>query len=713
VLLDLIRALLAAAVAGVLPGWFWARALCATADRAERLTYSVALSMALVPACALTQTALFGTGVTLPIAVSSVLLVLLGGLAALWRFGPAAGKGDPLFSPPMPPGVPALVLIPAAFGIALWAATGMPRGEPRFDLPMVFLVPTALLVFAAGLVHLLAPRRGEPAPPEPSLREPEAGTGGWWRLARYLALPAVLLVALVRGYLGPVLHDWPFIRGVDHYSHGVMANLMLTEGEIYPYLIYPPGFHTMTAMISRLSGLRPLEIFPVLGPALVLLPALALYALARRLWGWEYGVAAAGFSVVLGGTYYYYNDAMYPNLVTSQFLLVLAVAALCALYSSPSARPGLLLALLGSSVVLYHQVSSMYAAALLALVGVFFLPFLLLHDRRRGLALFFSLALLGSLSVVYAWDTYDLPEAVGGLLGLTEESATGDAVGMAVGTQVTYELGFLVGTMVSQPVAWLGILGAFLLLRGRLETPRALSYLTLLFWVLLLFVGTRTSLVGFPQRFGRDLGVPVAILAAVALVAVLRSLGPHRRPAAVFAASLAVLTVGSLVALQTVRSVQYATAPSIQMTITPEIAEAGEWLRQHNEGGNIMVSPHVNQVPSRMMLAMGEYSALQSFEIWQIRVPRDLPPTGPEPHMDVLLVVNDPDGEHVPELLEKHDVRYIVLYKSMPDRPTADYWKLFEARPDLYETAFENEDVLIVAPREALMDRAGAASPTL
>ncbi|HSL00862.1 MAG TPA: hypothetical protein VK869_11030 [Rubrobacteraceae bacterium] len=711
-LLDLIRALSAGVVVGVLPGWFWARVLCSTTDHAERLAYSVALSLALVPACALAQSALFGTGVTLPVAVSSVLLVLFGGFAAHLRFGPASGKDTPLFSPPISPGVPSLVLLPAAFGLSMWAATGMTPGVPRFVLPMVFLVPTALLMFVAGVIHLLTSPRDEPAPTSsPGAR------AGWWRrrLSRSLALPAVLLLALAQGYLGPVRHDWPFIRGVDHYSHGVMAELMLTKGEIHPYLIYPPGFHTMTAMVSRLSGLEPLEIFPVLGPALWLLPPLALYALARRLWGWGYGVAAAGLTVILGGTYYYYHDAMYPNLVTSQFLLVLTVAVLCVLYGSPSARTGLLLATLGSSVVLYHQVSSMYAAALLALVAVFLVPFLLLHDRRRGLALLSSLTLLGALSVVYAWDTYDLAGTAGELLGLTEGSATGAAVGMAMGTQDPYDLRLLVGTMVSQPVAWLGILGVFVLLRElreRVETPRALAYLTLLFWVLLLFVGSRTSMVGFPQRFGRDLGIPLAILAAIALVAVVRSLGTHRRPAAAFAASLAVITVGALVGLQTARSVQYAAAPSIQMTITPEIAEAGEWLRQNNEGGNIMVSPHVNQVPSRMMLAMGGYTALQSFEIWQIRVPRDLPPTGPEPPLDVLRVVKDPEDEQVPGLLEKHDVRYIVLYKDMPDRDTKDYWKLFKARPDLYETAFENEDVLIAAPRYETT-RTGSASPTL
>jgi hypothetical protein len=113
-----------------------------------------------------------------------------------------------------------------------------------------------------------------------------------------------------------------------------------------------------------------------------------------------------------------------------------------------------------------------------------------------------------------------------------------------------------------------------------------------------------------------------------------------------------------------------------------------------------MVSPHVNQVPSRMMLAMGGYSALQSFAAWQIDNPRDLPPTGPWPLRDVLWVMTHPKGERTDRLLVKHDVRYIVLYKSMPDRPTQDYWRLFKAHPKLYQTVFENEDVLIVVRDE-------------
>ncbi|CAA9456805.1 MAG: FIG01030056: hypothetical protein [uncultured Rubrobacteraceae bacterium] len=699
-LLNLILASFAALAVGAAPGWFWATLLRAPVDLAERAALSVAFSMALVPAVALVPTRLFGLGVTLPVAAGSALAVFVAGLAAHLRFGAAKGVEGPLLpSPAVPLSTPALVPLMAALGLALGVMVGALPADAVLPAITGGMVPTrsmvlviALLVLATGVLHLIFSRRSAGTVEPASLLPAVPPT------VRRLLLPAILLLVLARGYVGPVLHDWPFMRGVDHYSHAVMANRMMEVGRIEPYLIYPPGFHTMTASISRLTGLDPLEIFPVLGPALLLLPALALYTLGTRLWGWGYGVAAAFFTVLLGGTYYYFNDAMYPNLVTSQFLLVMALASLVMVYRAPSARNGLSLAILGSGVVLYHPVASMYLAVLLALAGLFFVPPLLVRSRRAGLALTLSLALLGALSVAYAWHTYDLGSEFSQLLG-GSGGATGEAVGMAVNTQAAYPEGFLIGTMVSQPVAWLGLLGVFLLVvraRDSFGMPAALAHLTVFLWAVLLFAGSRLTVTGFPQRFGRDLGVPLALLAALGLIAVLKSLGPGRRPVAIFAASAVVLLSLSLAGTGAAQSLRWSVRPSIQMTVTPAIAEAGRWLEEHNEGGNIMVSPHVNQVPSRMMLAMGDYSALQSFEYAQILRPRDLPPTGPEPLMDVLRTVTNPAGERATSTFEKYDVRYVVLYKNMPDRPTADYWRRFEARPDLYPTVFENRDVLIV-----------------
>src|SRR5918997_2559214 len=702
---ELILALPAAILVGLVPGWFWTRLLLASSDLPERIACSVGLSMALVPTAALVQARLVGSGVTLSVAIASLLVVFLIGFVGYLWFGGAKGSEKPLGLPAAPLGVPALVLLIAAFALALGVMVGVVPGVPIEPLVTVRVAPgtgamlaIALLTIFAGVVHLIESRR-QAEPREERL----AGSRSLPTVpAQRLLLPAVLLLALLRGYLGPVLHDWPFVRGVDHYSHAVMAELMMTEGKIEPYLIYPPGFHEMTAEICRLTGLEPLEVFPVLAPLLLLLPALALYVLANRLWGWECGVAAALFSVLLGGTYYYYNDAMYPNLVTSQFLMVLAVAVLVGTYAShPSPRSVLLLALLGSSVVLFPPVGSLYLALVLAFVGLLLVPYLFLRDTPKGVALFLSLVLLGLLSVVYAWDTYALGGMIAGLFGGSGASSTGAAINMAVGTQPPYTLDFLLGNMVSQPVAWLGMLGVFLvageLFWRRTNRPQALAYLTLLLWALLLFAGSRSPLTGFPQRFGRDLCVPLAVFAALAFVGVLRSLlGPRKQAAAVFMAFLAVLTASTLVGVRTASSLQSASGPSVQMTITPEISAAGEWLREHNSGGKITGGPQIKQGPHRVMLAMGGYSALQSFEPVQIDNPRDLPPTGPEPLWDVLWVVTHPGDQRTANLLDKHDVRYVVLYKDMPDRVTRDYWRLFETRPDFYRVVFENEDVFIV-----------------
>ena len=690
VLAELLRALPAALLAGTVPGYFWARCLSPSPDRVELFVYSTGLSMALVPTAALLLTRVFGSGVTLPIAVVSVAAVFATGIAAHLYLEPDRdAEAFPLFPPPAPLGEYALVPLVAAFGLMLAAALGAVAGNG---------VLVALLEILASVARLFGSRN--------TTREPHRGSP-----ARVLRSPvwavsilAVSLLVLLRGYLGPVRHDWPFIRGGDQFSHAVMSNLMVTEGSIDSYLIYPPGFHTMTAVVSRLSGLEPLDIFPVLAPALTLLPALACYALAGRLWGPLYGTMAAFLSgVLLVGPYESFAEARYPNILSADFLMVLAVAALVRFYGSPGVRSGALFAVLGSSVVLYHQVGSLYFALLLALVAAGFLPYLLLTGRRKeAVALFLSLSLLGLLSVLYAWDTYDLGRLIAGLVGGSDTGAGGTAVTIAIGSQEPLVLDHLLSTT-SQPVAALGLLGALLVvievLRRRVETPRAMAYLTLVLWAVLLFVGSRTSLSGFPQRFERDLGIPLAVLAAFALVAIVHP-ARLRVPAKPHAASLVMVVAASLavtvVGLQAAVNLEDAGKASTNV-ISEEAAMAGEWLGEHNTGGNIVVTPYLNDhVPGSAMLAMGGYTGLRSYSEKRLRTPRALPPSGKEPLVATNWVTGHAAGERTASLLERYDVRYVVLFKNYPGVP----WRAFEEEPDAYENEFENGAMIILSPRE-------------
>jgi uncharacterized membrane protein YjdF len=685
---DLILALPAALMVGLVPGWFWTRVLLASSDLPERLAYSVGLSMVLVPSVALVGARLVGTGVTLTVAVVSPIVVFFLGLAVYLRFGPAEGSGEPLAPPPASPGLPALVPLVAAFALA----SGILLGAVPARWAAFLVAP---LVFAAGILHLLTSRRRNT--PRASIRDPGSPVAP---TLRYAALSVVLLLVLLRGYLGPLLHDWPYPRGVDRYEHAVMTGMTLSDGTTESFMLYPPGLHFLAAEICRLTGLEPLEALPVVAPLLLLLPALACYALARRLWGWEYGVAAALLSgVILVGPYLHFAEARYPNFIGTQFLLVLAVAVLIGLYAVPSVRGGILLALLGSSTVLYHQIASYSLAVLLAVVGSLFLPYLLLRDRKRGLALLSSLLLLGLLSVLYAWDTYDLGRLVAGLVGGSEATGRGgEAVAMAIGSKPAYDIGHLLATT-SQSVAWLGLLGIslvvgeLLLRRDRMGTPQRLAYLTLLLWAVLLFVGSRTTMSSFPDRFERDLGIPLSVLAALALVAVLRSL--RLQGQLTFAVALLAVT---LVGVQAALNLEHAAGPSPRLKDRPppsEVVAAGEWLEEHNEGGNIVATPYLAYVPSRGMLAMGGYTGMQSYDAARIRRGRDLPPFGAGPLWDALWVLQHPEGERTSRILSQNDVRYVVFHKRYP---TID-WRPYGERTNLYRKAFENESVVIFEPR--------------
>jgi hypothetical protein len=681
---DLLQALPAAFLIGILPGWFWTRCLLASGDRAEQLAYTVALSLTLVPTVALAQIYLFATGVTFVVSVVSVALVFLAGLGAYLLFGGAKASEEPLSLPPSPPGFPTLAPLAAALTLALLMFLGI--------APMEWLmIPIAILVVASGVAYWWT-SQGREAPP--------AGLGRSVSAAgRYALLSLVFLLVLARGYLGPIVNGWAYPRGVDRYEHAVMAGMMMREGSNESFMLYPPGFHLLTAMISRLSGIEPLEVFPILAPMLPLLGALALYTLAKRLWGWEYGVAAALTSgLLLGGTYLHFEEARYPNFIGEYFLIVLAIAALVGMYAAPSARAGLLLALMGSSTVLYHQIAGYSLAVLLGLVCVLFLPYLLLRERRKGVYLVLSLALLGLFSVIYAWDTYDLPSLVVGMLGGSETGRGGEAVAMAIGTKPANGPGHFLWTM-SHPVLWLGLLGLSLMLAGaRKDTPDILARLTLLVWILLLFFGSLTSYSGFPDRFERDLGVPLALLAALTLVTLVRlSPLPGGRSAYV-AALLAVTLSVTLVGAQSVLSLEQAAGPSTRPKDRPppaEVVSAGAWLGQHNEGGSIVATPYLEYVPSRAMLAMGGYTRMQSYDAARIRRARDLPPFGAPPLWDALWVLEHPEGGRTAQLLEKNDVRYIVFHK----RYTWIDWRPFAQQRDLYRTVYQNDSVIIFAPR--------------
>lgn len=128
--------------------------------------------------------------------------------------------------------------------------------------------------------------------------------------------------------------------------------------------------------------------------------------------------------------------------------------------------------------------------------------------------------------------------------------------------------------------------------------------------------------------------------------------------------------------------------------ISPPVAAAGRWLRQHNTGGTIITTPYMNRsVSNRAVLAMGGYAGLLSNSRWRTGHPRQLPPAGRQPLLDSYQVLNYPASCQSARVLDREDVRYVVLYTAGHEADFAG----FHADQALYHRVFENGKVVIYA----------------
>lgn len=740
---DLIRALLAGVAGAVLPGYFWAAVLRPTGGLGERLAWSTGISMASVPTVAVILARVTRGGVALWVALAAVLIVFGSGLLVHRLKGPAAETAAPVLRMPEPtrdPRVLGLVAVAIALGLLM-----MPARRP----PILVLAVIAVALIVGGVL-MAWHRPAEPAdsppapspgstgflsapPPAPEPASPasaasagpsgsEPGAAGHHEPApapasakaeataavepgpRPFGLPlpvvrdgglaVILVLTACRVYSGVVRFEWPYVSGGDQYSHAVMAEQMLAHGQYPGYLIYPPGFSALTAVICRFAGLTPLALFPVLAPMLLVVTALGAYALATRLWGWEYGLGAAALSgLVLTGAFNGFAGGRYPDLISAFFLLVMTVAALITVYEAPTVRSAVLVTVIGASAVFYHSVATLYAAVLFVLVALICLPYLLRgRHRAETRALLLAPAGVAVLAACYAIYVYN----PGGILG--GKSSTGGAVSIALGSQAPASQGALL-TELGPPIVWFGILGVAALaasLRWLRRPAQVLTAATVVAWCVVMYLGSRTSLDGFPQRFERDLGAPLSVMAAFGIGLIFRSLpirGAVSRTAPALAAAIAGILAAVMLLAQTGHAVK-ASDRSAGELLSHRVAAAGQWLSEHNTGGTIISTPNMNPgITNRAVLAMGGYTGLQSYSAFRIAHPRSLPAAGKTPLLDSQEVLLYPQSCQSADILVRQDVRYVVLYRVGSGADLAG----FAADPAHYQQVFENPAVIIYA----------------
>src|SRR5262249_52295959 len=154
-----------------------------------------------------------------------------------------------------------------------------------------------------------------------------------------------------------------------------------------------------------------------------------------------------------------------------------------------------------------------YLVVTLGCVVVVCLPYLVLRGGAEGRAIaramIASLAGLGVLALAYAWHIYHLGDILAG-----HHASARDTVRLDVGSQSVLPARDLL-SWVGSPVIWLGVLGFGVLaasVRFLRRPGQVACALTLLTWGAVMYLGSRTTVDGFPQRFERDVGAPLTIL---------------------------------------------------------------------------------------------------------------------------------------------------------------------------------------------------------
>ena len=274
---------------------------------------------------------------------------------------------------------------------------------------------------------------------------------------------------------------------------------------------YPTLFHRLTIIFSQIFNVDVMTALRLVTPALVVLPAIAVYFFAKK----HFGLIPALFCALLllwTGNYPLtsFADGNYPNILASGFFLPLALMELVTALrrnSLPAYLTALALALL---VVITHHLS----IALMLLIIIPYLLILAVWNRFERLVLRLKIALLicflslGMIAgLIWLLPTRTMFEESWKLFTTTGSFYSEGGISiLADYVEYPAQIGGL--------LFYGGLLGAFvlILLLGRSkESVNKPAILLILTWLTVTFIASRLSSLGLPGRFLREMGIPLAL----------------------------------------------------------------------------------------------------------------------------------------------------------------------------------------------------------
>ncbi len=306
---------------------------------------------------------------------------------------------------------------------------------------------------------------------------------------------------LVNRYLVPPGDDPIYhLNRIDGLLHGQFE--LFHDG-------YPLGFHLLTAMIARVSGMDSLTAIRLVPPLLLIIPVLVIFFVGRRLFGSNAvgAIAAAAWSFLALAPIRSFGDGNYPNLLADSIFLPWAMLALYQFCTERTAvRLVGLLAPVGLIVLTHHLTFVHFIVAALPLV-LFTLHGRLRDQsaRRRTLRnLFIGVAVL-LVAGIAAWPVYGPPLLLPYLAALVRHGSLESILG-------PFSASPTLGTFLEVHTPLFLLLGCVGVAALWLTHQSKELKVFLLGWTGMLVLLSITPVFGLPGRFLRELAEPLALL---------------------------------------------------------------------------------------------------------------------------------------------------------------------------------------------------------
>lgn len=308
-------------------------------------------------------------------------------------------------------------------------------------------------------------------------------------------LAIVVLWRAIYAYWTPVVNNIPVPPGDDVAFHmeRVAANL---AGDYHLfYREYPLGYHWFIATVARLLGLDAVTALTYLSPLLLVLPILPIFLLGKRLFSPQAGLIAVLAWVGLAHSpLFAYGDGSQANVFGATFLLPLAVYAVFAATERTNPKT-IAWALAACAIIPFvHHLSVLFTLAALAPLLLYRLwqSFATASTPTKRRLVLSILLLSGVCLAFWLWTPY------GDSLRRIERLAFGGVPN--------------IDTILTIHHAWffyLGLIGIAAISLSR--SIRVEVKLLVAGWFLAIWAIGHSAITPFPERFLRELTIPLAL----------------------------------------------------------------------------------------------------------------------------------------------------------------------------------------------------------